>query len=104
MLEIEVDTLAACLSDGTFDLLDVREDWEFELCRLPGSRHIPLGEVPQRLGELDPARALVVICHHGVRSRVAQHFLLERGFTQVLNLNGGIDAWAMRIDSRMATY
>jgi adenylyltransferase/sulfurtransferase len=84
--------------------LDVREPWELAIARLPGAVHIPLGELPNRLGELDPRSPLIVMCKAGARSLRAAQFLSGRGFTQVANLNGGIDAWAEDIDPNLATY
>jgi len=85
-------------------ILDVREGWELRICTLPGIVHIPMGQIPARAGELDPEQELVVVCHHGVRSlRVAQ-FLESRGFVNVYNLRGGVDAWAREIDPAMQTY
>ena len=104
MDEINVEELAAALAADVPTVLDVREDWEVRCCSLPGSVHIPLGELPTRLHELDQRRRIVVLCHHGMRSRAAQAFLVGRGFTDVLNLAGGIDAWARNIDPAMATY
>ena len=86
------------------ELLDVREPWEFNVCQLEGSRLIPLSQLPARLGELDPARATVVICHHGVRSLRAAAYLEHCGFGDVVNLSGGIDAWARTVDRDMAVY
>ena len=82
----------------------MREDWELAICSLPGAQQIPLGELPARHVELNRERRTIVVCHHGVRSQVAQAFLLERGFREVVNLAGGIDAWARRIDPGMALY
>lgn len=104
MEDIEVEDLAAALAGVRPALLDVREAWEVALCSLPGALHIPLGELPARYAELDRAERLVVVCHHGMRSRAAQSFLLAQGFARVENLAGGIDAWARRIDPAMATY
>jgi len=104
MDEIEVEDLAAALVAEPPAILDVRESWELALCSLAGAQHIPLGELPARLAELDRQRQLVVVCHHGIRSRAAQHFLLAQGFRHVVNLSGGIDAWARRIDPAMAVY
>jgi len=104
MDEIEVEDLAAALAGEPPAILDVRERWEFALCSLAGSQHIPLGELPARVAELDRERELVVVCHHGIRSRAAQTYLLAQGFHHVVNLSGGIDAWARRIDSAMAVY
>ena len=89
---------------GNVALLDVREPWEFDLCRIEGSRLIPLSQLPARLGELDPERTTVVICHHGVRSLRAASYLEHCGFGDVVNLTGGIDAWARTVDQAMAVY
>mgnify|MGYP001043531673 CR=1 FL=1 len=85
-------------------LLDVRESWEFGLCRIEGSELMPLQTLPGRLAELNPARETVVICHHGVRSYHAARFLEHNGFTNVINLTGGVDAWAKEADPTMPTY
>jgi rhodanese-related sulfurtransferase len=85
-------------------LLDVREPWEYELCRIDGSRLIPLSQLPARLAELEPDRPTVVICHHGVRSLRAAAYLEHCGFPDVVNLSGGIDAWARTVDQAMAVY
>jgi rhodanese-related sulfurtransferase len=91
-------------SHGPVALLDVREPWEFEKCHIEGSRLIPLAQLPARLGELDPERPTVVICHHGVRSLRAASYLEHCGFGDVVNLTGGIDAWARTVDQAMAVY
>jgi rhodanese-related sulfurtransferase len=85
-------------------LLDVREAWEFRLCALDGSVHIPMSQIPARLQELDTQREIVVVCHHGIRSNRVAHFLSHQGFRNVLNLAGGINAWAREIDKTMGTY
>ncbi len=85
-------------------LLDVREPSEYALVHIEGSRHIPMGQVPERLGELDSAHSYVVMCHHGARSQQVALFLASRGYGQVANLAGGIDAWAADLDPRLARY
>lgn len=75
-------------------VLDVREHVELQLAALPDVVHIPMHEVPRRLGELDPDAPLVVLCHHGVRSMSVARYLAERDFDDVANLTGGIDAWS----------
>lgn len=85
-------------------LLDVREPVEFKYCHIEGSRNLPMGEVFLRLIELDPTRETVVICHHGVRSAQIANFLLGHGFKRVINLQGGIAAWARDVDPQMPTY
>ena len=85
-------------------LLDVRIQAEFQICHIPGSRHIPMDEIPLAYKELDPNREIVVICHRGMRSAKVADFLRQSGFTKVLNLAGGIDAWAREIDPDMPAY
>jgi len=85
-------------------LLDVREPWEFKLCQLPGSLLIPLGKLHNQLDQLDPQREIIVICHHGIRSRQAGMYLERNGFGHVINLSGGVDAWALEIDPKMSIY
>jgi rhodanese-related sulfurtransferase len=85
-------------------LLDVREGWEFERCHLEGATLLPMSTLQTRLAELDPNRETVVICHHGVRSFHVARFLESNGFTQVINLTGGVDAWAKEVDRAMPTY
>lgn len=85
-------------------LLDVREPWEFDYCRIEGSVLVPMGTIPSEYHHLDPARETVVICHHGVRSRQVAHFLERVGFDNIFNLAGGVDAWAREVDVHMQTY
>ena len=85
-------------------VLDVREPWEIEIARLPGTIDIPLAEVPARLDELDRNGELVVMCKAGGRSRRAAEFLATHGFGRIANLTGGIDAWARDVDPTLPTY
>jgi rhodanese-related sulfurtransferase len=85
-------------------VLDVREHWEREAARLPGTVDIPMLEVPQRLAELPRDRTIVVMCHGGVRSLKVAHFLAQNGYTQLANLTGGIHAWACDVDPSTGTY
>lgn len=85
-------------------LLDVREPWEFEICHLDGSQLVPMGSVPDRCTELDAEAETVVICHHGVRSAQVAIFLEQRGFVNVINLDGGVARWATEVDPAMAQY
>jgi adenylyltransferase/sulfurtransferase len=85
-------------------LLDVREAPEVSFVSLPGAVHIPIGELPARIGELDPAGPLVVYCHHGVRSSRALGLLQRAGFTRVRHLTGGIDAYAVQVDPSLPRY
>ena len=106
MIELRPAELQAHLATATEApvLLDVREPWEFDICRINGSQLLPISQVLQRLDELDPARETVVICHHGIRSRAVAIQLERFGFTQVINLAGGVEAWARDVDVHMATY
>ena len=86
-------------------LVDVREPWETEFAPVPGEhRRIPMGRIPDRLGELDPNAVTVVICHAGVRSLAVAHFLERHGFVTVFNLTGGIDAWSITVDPSIPRY
>jgi adenylyltransferase/sulfurtransferase len=85
-------------------VLDVREPDELVLARLPAVVHIPMGDIPNRLHELDPDREVVVMCHHGTRSAHVASFLVQRDFTRVLNLHGGIDAWSLTVDPSVPRY
>ena len=85
-------------------LLDVREPLEREIVTLPGTLAIPMREIPARLSEIDRSRPIVVMCHHGGRSRQVAAFLLANGFEHVFNLDGGIDAWATDIDPALPRY
>lgn len=85
-------------------LLDVREPWEYRICHLDDSKLVPMGQVPNSLDQLDPSQGIVVICHHGVRSAYVGQFLEHRGFSKVINLRGGLDAWARELDTHMAIY
>ncbi len=107
MQQLSVQQLAEWLADDKRPnpvLLDVREPWELELCRLAGSQHIPMHLVPTRCDEIDANRDVVVICHHGARSMQVALFLERKGFDSVLNLSGGVDAWAGEIDPDMRRY
>ena len=84
-------------------LLDVREPWEYELARIEGSKLIPMGELSARVSELDPAAETVVICHHGSRSAYVAYALQQAGFAKVLNLEGGLDAYA-DVDGSVPRY
>jgi rhodanese-related sulfurtransferase len=85
-------------------LLDVREDWEWERAHLEGAIHIPLEELPTRIGELDPSHETIVYCHVGERSVDACLVLWEAGFRKVRSMTGGIEAWAEMIDPSIPKY
>jgi len=99
--------LASWLDDAGRDtpvLLDVREPWEFGTCHIDGSVTMPMNTVPDNLTKLDAEQPIICICHHGVRSQQVAMYLEQQGFTRVINLTGGVDAWAKQVDSTMPTY
>jgi rhodanese-related sulfurtransferase len=86
-------------------LLDVREDWETALAPVPTlTVHIPMGEISDRVGELDPKRETVVICRSGGRSAQVAQYLERQGFSSVSNLAGGILAWSRDLDPTIPQY
>lgn len=85
-------------------LLDVREPWEHGICRIDGSHSLPMNQIPSSLDQLDQSREIVCICHHGIRSYQVARFLEHQGFGRVVNLQGGVAAWARDVDPSMATY
>ena len=85
-------------------LLDVREPSEFDYCRIEASQLIPMQTVPQHLNTLPKDKTIITICHHGMRSQQVAQYLLQQGFTDVINLTGGVHAWARDVDNSMPTY
>jgi rhodanese-related sulfurtransferase len=107
MKQIAPLELSAWLADGSRPkpvLLDVREPWEFDRCRIPGSLHVPMREVPARTDEIDAGADVVVICHHGGRSMQVAMYLERQGYNKVHNLSGGVDGWARTVDPAMPVY
>jgi adenylyltransferase/sulfurtransferase len=103
--EIGTTELRALLDGGAAPLLlDVREPWEWEVAHIDGSQHIPLGQLPGRITEVDTRREIVTICHHGMRSFSARELLRGAGFGRVRSLAGGIDAWAEEVDGTVGRY
>lgn len=104
-MEIDVRELDSRRKAGeNLAILDVREPWEVDICRLEGAITIPLGQIPGSLDQIPKDRPVIVICHHGFRSANATAWLRAQGFSQATNLFGGIDAWARSIDPSMPTY
>jgi rhodanese-related sulfurtransferase len=89
-------------------LLDVREDWEYAVAHISPAPfecvHAVMHTLTHRLGELNPQRPVAVLCHHGVRSLMVARFLVQAGFSQVANVEGGIHAWATEMDPQVAIY
>ena len=87
-----------------FELIDVREPFEYEIARIDGAKLIPLGEIGDRVDELRREQPIVIHCHSGQRSAQAVRLLQQRGFSNVYNLDGGIDAWSDQIDPNVPKY
>ncbi len=85
-------------------LLDVREPWEYKVAHLSDSILIPMRQLPSSLNALDPNQEIVVICHHGMRSCSVARYLEQNEYQNVINLQGGIDAWAKTVDPSMPKY
>ena len=85
-------------------LLDVREPNEFEYCHITDSTLMPMQTIPNRLNELPKDQTIITICHHGMRSQQVAQFLEQNGFTDLINLQGGVHAWASEVDNKMPTY
>jgi rhodanese-related sulfurtransferase len=116
--EITVQQLHAWLTEASANsdtqppvLLDVREAFEFERANLRGApmadaqlKEISMRQIPAAVSDLDPSAPTVVVCHHGGRSYQVAAFLQHQGFSNVINLAGGIDAWAKHIDPTVPVY
>ena len=87
-----------------FELIDVREPFEYEIAQIDGAKLIPLGEIAERLDELEREQPIIIHCHSGMRSAQAVQLLQERGFAKVYNLEGGIDAWSDQVDPNVPKY
>jgi|TARA_B100001750_G_C15506024_1_gene600384 rhodanese-related sulfurtransferase len=106
MKEKNPSEIKAMLDDLTQKtlILDVREYWEYDICHIDGSLNIPMGQIINRLNEIEKDKTLIVVCHHGIRSRAVGEYLSNNGFLEVLNLTGGIDRWSKEIDEGMPRY
>ncbi|MBI1317934.1 MAG: sulfurtransferase [Candidatus Hydrogenedens sp.] len=106
-MNITVEDLKAKMDAGEeFLLLDVRTEYEREIVKLDGGMHMDVHDFDPDRPDLAAwkDRQIVCMCHHGGRSAHAQHALLQHGYSNVLNLDGGIHAWALRIDPSLPTY
>jgi rhodanese-related sulfurtransferase len=101
---INVSELAELMKSDIPELLDVREPWEYDICQIEGSINLPMGRIPGSIEQIDRSKETIVICHHGVRSLQVIQYLSQQGFTNLVNLDGGIDAWARQFDTDMAVY
>jgi rhodanese-related sulfurtransferase len=103
--EMPVTELKARRDQGESPLvIDVREDWELQLASIPGVVHVPMNQLPARLGEFSRDAETIVMCHAGGRSLRVAHYLANQGFTNVANLTGGISAWSQEVDATVARY
>lgn len=105
-LPLEVDCVAASRMhrSGEGVVLDVREPYELNVCRISDAIHVPMRQIPSALGSLPNDRPLLVVCHHGIRSMQVTQFLRANGHENVTNVRGGIDAWAREVDTSMQRY
>ncbi|WP_295997919.1 rhodanese-like domain-containing protein [Rugamonas sp.] len=107
MEQITALELAGWLADDARPrpvLLDVRENWEYETCHIDGATLMPMHTIPARIDDLDEDATIVCICHHGARSLQVAAFLERNGYGKIVNLTGGIHAWAVQVDPAMAKY
>ncbi|PKL74260.1 MAG: rhodanese [Candidatus Melainabacteria bacterium HGW-Melainabacteria-1] len=104
-IEISVQEAAALLqSSADVRLIDVREDFEREICCIKSSQQLTETLAEDMIQNWDRGQQIVFQCHHGGRSRAAAEYFIQQGFSQVRNLNGGIDAWSREIDPSLARY
>ncbi len=106
MVENISPTEIAALRDAgeSWQLLDVREPWEIEIASVPRSIEIPMAQISSRQTELDAEKPIAVLCHSGGRSAKVADFLARQGFSRVVNIAGGIDAWALEVDNSLPRY
>ena len=106
MIEKNVLEISEILNDVSITpiILDVREKWEYDICHIENSVHIPMGKITERKDDLNHNDMIIVVCHHGVRSRMVAKYLDANGFTNIINLSGGVDAWSNEVDPSMTKY
>ncbi|MDO8959772.1 MAG: rhodanese-like domain-containing protein [Rhodocyclaceae bacterium] len=107
MKQLSAAELKAWLDDPSRPppaLIDVREPWEFDVVRIPGAKLVPMRAIPARYLELQRDVETVIVCHHGARSYQVGMFLEYQGFTNIINLYGGMAAWSRDVDPAAPTY
>jgi len=106
MIEKNVLEISEILNDVSITpiILDVREKWEYDICHIENSVHIPMGQITEKKDDLNHNDMTIVVCHHGVRSRMVAKYLDANGFTNIINLRGGVDAWSNEVDPSMTKY
>ncbi len=103
--QLSATELAARLAGSAPPLvLDVREQWEYDIAHLEGSRLVPLSDLQRTVSTLDKSAEYVMLCHHGMRSEMAAQWMAAQGFSRIANLVGGIDAWSQAVDDKVARY
>ena len=106
-LETSIDVIAfdeMRKSKPHYNILDVREYFEWDICHIQGSSNIPMNLIDECIEEISKTVPTVVVCHHGVRSMNVIHYLKTKGYNNLINLEGGIHAWATEVDTNMAKY
>lgn len=106
-LETDIATVKSRLdAKEPFLLLDCREQDEFDRCRIPGAELLPMSQIQERIGELDPRKndLIVIHCHHGGRSLRVARWMRAQGFAQAQSMAGGIDGWALQVDPTIPRY
>lgn len=104
MNEISVDEANKRLSDDDFVVIDVREQYEIDAAAIGNFVHIPMMEIPARIGEIPKDKTIAFLCHTGARSGRVTMYLMQNGFNNVVNVLGGIDAWARTADNNVPRY
>lgn len=103
--QVKPADLVKLMDNGSrFRLIDVREEWEFRAAKLDGAELIPLNEFLSFESRLNKDEKIIIYCHHGIRSYSACAYLIQKGFKDVYNLQGGIDAWSRDVDSKIPIY
>ena len=98
------DVAALLTGDDAPIIIDVREQWEYDLVHLPISTLIPLNTLASKASALDSSRSYALLCHHGMRSEMAANWLMQHGFSRLINIDGGIDAWSLDVDPSLPRY
>ena len=91
-------------SANKIQILDVREHFELDICHIEGALNIPMNLIVESIDKISKEITTVVMCHHGVRSMNVIHYLESIGYKNLINLEGGIHAWAVDVDKSMSTY
>jgi len=105
MIEMTALELNEYISDNpNAILIDVREDWEYNLAYIKDSVHIPISEIQNKMYDYDEDQTIVFICHHGIRSRMVGIYFEQKDYKNIINLRDGIDSWAKTVDNKMAVY